>query len=426
MRRRIVLVSGATTVLVLVAYLVPMLILVRQIAETRAMAAGQASAQTVATVLLTGLDKTDARIGVDTVNATSPMRTTVFYPDGTQLGVPAEASSDVELARRQRRSFDEKYDEGAAVYVAVDLGHGPCCLVVRSYVPQAQLQAGVTQASLVLVALAVALLLTALLVAQLLARSLVQPLLGVADVAHGLHEGDLARRADLSGPPEISAIGATLNRLATRIDELLQAERETIADLSHRVRTPLTALRLNVESLAEPDEAERLAADVDEVERSVNQVIEQARRPLTQSSSASCDLAAATRGRLEFWSVLAREQGRVMTVSLPARPVAVPSAVDQVEAVVDALVGNVFAHTPSGTAFEVSVIAGPPPQLVVADVGTGLAEATLVERGRSGTGSTGLGLDIARRTGESTGGGLQVGPGPEGRGLRAAVSFGPT
>jgi signal transduction histidine kinase len=245
-------------------------------------------------------------------------------------------------------------------------------------------------------------------------------------VAHGLHEGDLTRRADLSGPPEISAIGATLNRLATRIDELVQAERETVADLSHRVRTPLTALRLNVESLADPEEAERLSGDVDEVERSVDQVIEQARRPVSRSLSATCDLVAATRARLEFWSVLAQEQGRSMTVTLPGKPVMVPLPLDQVEAAVDAVVGNVFAHTPAGTAFSVSVPDQPPARLVVEDRGPGLAESAMVERGRSGSGSTGLGLDIARRTGESAGGGIHLGPGAEGRGLRVVVALGPT
>ncbi len=430
MRRRIVLVSGATTVLVLIAYLVPMLILVRQIAETRAMAAAQDNAQTVATVLLSGPDTgpgTDAaRIGADVVNMTSVLRTTVFYPDGTQVGFPAEVDTDIRTASSQGRSFDERYPDGAAVYVVVDLGQERCCVVVRTFVTEAQLQAGVSQASLVLVGLAVALLLTALLVAHLLARSLVQPLLGVADVAHGLHEGDLTRRADLSGPPEISAIGATLNRLATRIDELLQAERETVADLSHRVRTPLTALRLNVESLADPEEAQRLSGDVDEVERSVDQVIEQARRPVSRSLSATCDLVAATRARLEFWSVLAQEQGRSMTVTLPGKPVVVPLPLDQVEAAVDAVVGNVFAHTPAGTAFSVSVPDQPPARLVVEDRGPGLAESAMVERGRSGSGSTGLGLDIARRTGESAGGGIHLGPGAEGRGLRAVVALGPT
>ncbi|HEX2809718.1 MAG TPA: HAMP domain-containing sensor histidine kinase [Kineosporiaceae bacterium] len=425
MRRRIVLVSGATTVLVLVAYLVPLLVLVRQIAQTRAMAAATASAQTVVTVLLTVAGRDEARIGVDSVNAAGPLRTTVFYPDGTQLGAPAAANADVQLAKTQRLSFDTAAVDGRAVYLAVDLGDARCCVVVRTFVPEAQLQAGVVPASLVLTGLAVALLLTALLVAQLLARSLVRPLLQVAAVAHGLHDGDLSRRAGLSGPAEISSIAATLNRLATRIDTLLQAERETVADLSHRVRTPLTALRLNVESLNDPEDAERLAADLDEVERSLNHVIEQARLPARQPAPSSSDLIAVTRARLDFWSVLANEQARAMTAALPVSPVVVPVPADRLQAAVDALVGNVFAHTPPGTPFSVSVTPGPPTQLIVEDLGPGLAEQTLIERGRSASGSTGLGLDIARRTGESSGGGLDVATGISGRGLRATVTFGP-
>lgn len=425
MRRRIVLVSGATTVLVLVAFLVPLLVLVRQVAQTRAMASATANAQTVVTLLLTVGGKGEARIGVDSVNASGPQRTTVFYPDGTQLGAPAAVNADVRLARTQRISFDTAAVDGRAVYLAVDLGDARCCVVVRTFVPEAELQAGVSSASLVLIGLAVVLLLTALLVAQLLARSLVRPLLEVATVAHGLHDGDLSQRAGLSGPPEISSIAATLNRLAARIDGLLQAERETVADLSHRVRTPLTALRLNLESLDDPEDAERLAADVDAVERSLDHVIEQARMPTRQAVATSSDLRAVTRARLAFWSVLANEQARPVTSTLPDEQVVVPVRADQLEAAVDALVGNVFAHTPPGTSFSVTVTAGPPAQLIVQDSGPGLAEQALLERGRSATGSTGLGLDIARRTGESSGGGLDVSPGPTGGGLTATVRFGP-
>jgi signal transduction histidine kinase len=424
-RRRIVLVSGATTVLVLVAFLAPLLSLVRQVARTQAMAAGRADAQTVVTLLLTVQSPGDVRLGVGSVNAASPMHTTVLYPDGTLLGAGTDSDPLVTRARQQRRSFDVVDASGGAVYQAVDLGRGPCCVVVRTRVPVEQLQAGVAQASLVLVALAAALLLTALLVAQLLARSLVRPLLGVADVAHRLHDGDLSRRADLSGPGEISAIGASLNSLATRIDELLQAERETLADLSHRLRTPLTALRMDAESLADPEDSQRLSGDIDEVERSLDAVIEQARRPVTQALGTGCDLGETTRTRLDFWGVLAREQGRRMTVKPAARPIPVPLRRDQVEAVVDALVGNVFTHTPAGTSFSVSVSPGPPPSLVVLDAGPGLGEDSLLLRGRSGSGSTGLGLDIARRAGESCGGGLTTTPGPDGTGLRAEVRFGP-
>ena len=128
-----------------------------------------------------------------------------------------------------------------------------------------------------------------------------------------------------------------------RGDELRQAERETVADLSHRVRTSLTALRLNLETLRDPEEARRLVSDVDEVERSVNQVIEHARLPARQSMPPTSSLTNVLRARIEFRSVLATDQGRTLTKVLPAGEVAVPVPGDQLEAVIDALVGNVLA-----------------------------------------------------------------------------------
>ena len=113
-----------------------------------------------------------------------------------------------------------------------------------------------------------------------------------------------------------------------------------------------------------------------------------------------------------------------MTVTLPDSPVGVRLPGDQIDAVVDALVGNIFAHTQPGTAFAVEVTEGPQPHLVVADEGPGLADPGLLDRGRSGAGSTGLGLDIARRAAESVGGGLTVATGASGRGLRVEVRFG--
>jgi signal transduction histidine kinase len=178
-----------------------------------------------------------------------------------------------------------------------------------------------------------------------------------------------------------------------------------------------------VESLRDADESERLMSDVDEVERSVNHTIEYARLPDRQGADPRADLADRIRHRLAFWSVLAREQGRQMTVSVPADVIIVGASGDRVDAVVDALVGN-FAHTPVGTPFSVSVQPGPPARLVVADEGPGLGDPGLLDRGRSGAGSTGLGLDIARRTAEASGGGLEVTAGAGGRGLRVVVTFG--
>ena len=74
-------------------------------------------------------------------------------------------------------------------------------------------------------------------------------------------------------------VGVALNRLADRIDELIAEERETVADLSHRLRTPLTTLRLDAEALRDPDEAERVGAHVSTLERMLTAIIHAARRP---------------------------------------------------------------------------------------------------------------------------------------------------
>jgi signal transduction histidine kinase len=94
---------------------------------------------------------------------------------------------------------------------------------------------------------------------------------------------------------------------------------------------------------------------------------------------------------------------------VPGEPAPVRVTAADLGAVVDALLGNVFAHTPEGTPVSVTVrprTAGGA-ELVVADTGPGM-DGSAVERGRSGAGSTGLGLDIARRTAESSGGNFRV------------------
>jgi len=93
-------------------------------------------------------------------------------------------------------------------------------------------------------------------------------------------------------------------------------------------------------------------------------------------------------------------------------------------AALDAIVDNVFAHTPEGTAFMVCVTPGPGRTTVIAveDEGPGLHDPALVARGHSGAGSTGLGLDIARRTAEMCGGKLTLGRSPTG-GARVALEL---
>jgi len=64
-----------------------------------------------------------------------------------------------------------------------------------------------------------------------------RPIGELARVSHVLAAGDLEARASLAGPPEVREVAQGLNHLAGRIRELLWQERESVADLSHRLRT---------------------------------------------------------------------------------------------------------------------------------------------------------------------------------------------
>ena len=138
----------------------------------------------------------------------------------------------------------------------------------------------------------------------------------------------------------------------------------------------------------------------------------------------AADAAAVVRERVAFWSALAEEQERPVGGAVPDRPVPVPVGADELAAAVDALLGNVFAHTPVGAGFTVGVTAEPVPVLVVEDTGPGIADPALLDRGRSGGSSTGLGLDIVRRTAEAAGGRLDLAAARP-SGLRAVVWLGP-
>ncbi|OUC94743.1 sensor histidine kinase, partial [Streptosporangium minutum] len=226
-------------------------------------------------------------------------------------------------------------------------------------------------------------------------------------------------------PPEIRDVGAALNHLAARIRELLAREREAVADLSHRLRTPVTALRLEAETLRDKDEAARVGEAVDSVERMVSQVIREARR-FDRGGTPSCDAAQVVGDRVAFWSALAEDQDRPLRLGLADGPIAVGVSGPELAACVDLLLENVFAHTPDGTPFTVELTARPGggALLVIADEGTGFALPDPVGRGASGGSSTGLGLDIARRTAEDSGGRLRAGSSPSG-GAEVILELGP-
>jgi signal transduction histidine kinase len=380
------LLVGATTVLVLLAFLVPLALLVRQVAADRALSRADDVVQTI--VPLVG-DADALQLAV----TVQPVPVTVFLPDGRALGAPAASTPAVRLAALRGQALTVDTAEGQELVVPVVGVSGTA--VVRTVVSDESLARGVHRAWLTLLALGVALVLLGLLVADRLARALIAPITELSAVSHRLAEGDLTARAESAGPSELREVAGALNHLAGRIQGLLAAERERVADLSHRLRTPLTALRLEAESLRDPAESARVADAADGVARAVTAVIQQARRV---AAPAACDAVAVVADRAAFWSVLAEDTGREMTRSLPPGPLPVSVAADDLAAALDALLENVFSHTPDGTAFSVTLTARAEGGAVleVADAGPGFP-SDAGSRGSSAGGSTGLGLDIARQ-----------------------------
>ena len=244
--------------------------------------------------------------------------------------------------------------------------------------------------------------------------SLAGPLSNLAGVAHRLAHGDLSARAHPAGSPEIRQVGMGLNLLATQISDLLVAERELVADLSHRLRTPLTAVRVDAESLPDPEDRARLGDDVDRLERAVNSIIWEARQGVR--SDARCNADEVVAERVRFWAPLADEERRPMDIRLTREHVPVRVSGEDLAAATDALLGNVFAHTPEGCGLTVQLTRRPDggAVLTVVDDGPGLPGPQVLERGRSGSGSTGLGLDIVRRVAARSGGSASFGNGTGG------------
>ena len=341
-------------------------------------------------------------------------------PGGPTIGEGRATAADVATAGGQGRAFTVAVPGGYALLqpVAVDTGR---TAVVEVFVAESDLTRGVSTAWLVLSAVALGLVAVSVLVADRMGGRIVASARRLAAAARSLGAGNLAVRLPVEGkqvdgsPEELREAAHAFNTMADRVVQLLAAERELAADLSHRLRTPLTVLRLNAASLGHGDPADATRHAVAQLEREVDQIIRSARRAPEDAPAVAvgCDAAEVIRERVGFWSALAEDEGRRWQLAGAERHAPVPVQRGDLAAAVDALLGNVFRHTAVGTAFSVDVLATDGSVIVlVGDAGPGYSDPAAALRrgeGHGGEGSTGLGLDIVRKLAESTGGDLALG-----------------
>lgn len=421
MRGRLVLLAVAVTAMVVVAFSLPLALLVQELARDRAISATNRAANGLATTLAVLGSPGEGLLNALVSSGQDGVELSVVETSGVIVG-PSTFDADVVDRARQGASISTNELGGYAIYVPVVAGTG-VDLVVRGWVGPERLTENVRLVWLVLGGLGVLLMIVAAALADRLGRSVVRAVEELAHAANAVAGGSLDVQLEPSGPPEVSAVGVAFNRLVRRVGELLADEREAVADLSHRLRTPLTALRLDAEALGDLPGAAEVRVDVGNLERAVDHLIDEARRPMRSGGGVVTDLVAVVRDRVAFWEPLTADQDRVATVSLPDQPVPVASSASDLAALVDALIGNIVAHTEEGVPYSVVVMGGPAPSLTVADGGPGFESLDVGERGVSGAGGSGLGLDIVRRTAEESGGSMTLENRTEG-GAAVIVSFG--
>ncbi|MFF4393317.1 sensor histidine kinase [Streptomyces sp. NPDC001552] len=258
--------------------------------------------------------------------------------------------------------------------------------------------------------LAVAVLGVAALIGAVVARRLTRPLRQLNDVASRFSDGDLSARSPVEGPQETRTLARTLNQAGERLDTLIAAQRIFVADASHQLRTPLTALRLSLDNIADGvddefvhEDVELATAEVVRMSRLVNGLLVLARAEAKVSAAEPLPLRDIVEERLSVWRPAADERGVTIAFGEGAdgRPavLASPGHLDQV---LDNVLSNALEVSPDGGTITVRIDPrGAEAVLSVLDEGPGMSDAEKSRafdrfwRGQGLTGRSGSGLGLA-------------------------------
>lgn len=195
------------------------------------------------------------------------------------------------------------------------------------------------------------------------ARRLTRPLRQLNDMASKFSDGDLTARSPVTGPPETQTLARTLNQGAERLDTLIAAQRIFVADASHQLRTPLTALRLSLDNIADGvdddfvrEDVEQATAEVVRMSRLVNGLLVLARAEAKVAAAEPLPLMDLVRERLAVWRPAADERGVTIALrgSIDGRPsvLANPGHLDQM---LDNVLSNALEVSPDGGTITVRV-----------------------------------------------------------------------
>jgi signal transduction histidine kinase len=325
---------------------------------------------------------------------------------------PAIADAPVLEALRRGTVSDHSGDGRLAVAVPVASAERVAG-AMRAGRSDAELTSRVSRARLLLAALGAVVVLGAAAAALLLSRRLTRPLERLADAARRLGHGDFTVRAPRAGVAELDAVGGALDSTAERLDRLLARERAFSADASHQLRTPLAALRIEIEADAldrpagDGAGAARALEQVDRLEETIDALLAVARDE--QRPVEPLDLRELLREVGDAWRGPLAEYGRPLRIAVEADVPAVRGDHVVVRQVIDVLVDNACRHG-GGVVTVAARAAGAGAAIEVSDEGAGFdgdTERYFARRGGAAEGH-GIGLALARSLAAAEGGMLTL------------------
>jgi len=278
---------------------------------------------------------------------------------------------------------------------------------------------------------------TAALAALLIATTIVRPLRRLRRATEQLAAGDFTSRAPVDeGAPEIRSLGASFNTMTERISTLVERQRSFAGDASHQLRTPLTALRLQLERAAatvdtDPQTAradiEAASAETERLQRLVEGLLMLARADQGDVATEVIDVSDIVDERAAIWAPLAEERGVALTATSDQKVLAraVPGALEQI---VDNYIDNALNAGGAGNVITVEASRRDGwVEVGVGDRGPGMPAHQLEHAfdrfwraTTAGHGGSGLGLAIVRQLAEASGGQVDL-ANRDGGGLEAKV-----
>ena len=325
---------------------------------------------------------------------------------------PRTADSLVQEAIRSGRIADQHVEGEFAVAVPL-LTNERVTGAARAVRDDAAAASRTHRAWLALGGLAVGIVILAIGAALLLSRRLASPLERLASAARRLGHGDFSVRSPRTGVAEADSVAEALDVTAERLGDLVTRERAFSSNASHQLRTPLAALRLELEALElrgnPPAEVSRALAEVDRLQATIDTLLSVARDSADRSDES--DLPALLGGIEERWHGPLAAKGRPLRVAVDGDDLVAQASPSVVSEVIGVLLDNAYRHGSGAVTVTARAAAGSI-AVDVEDEGPGFSgdpEPAFERRSGSADGEGhGIGLDLARSLAVAEGGRLLV------------------